>query len=154
MRRQGARKLPLGGVNQPADVGRLFCVGLQCEVFPKMMDGLDWILDVIEVDETGFEVRLGGGLLAAFFDHLEKGRQRLRVTPLPHELLALPVIGFVGLRRERHIFPAAAAGAEEQRGGGQHGNVIRADSHLAGNGIERAVVRRKFATSLRYSNSK
>jgi len=55
----------LGGVHQTPHQKRLFGVGPEFEVFAKMVDGLDRILDVFETNDAGLEVRLRRVLLAA-----------------------------------------------------------------------------------------
>ena len=109
-----------------------------------MVDRLDWILAMAQINQAGLKVRFGGGLLAAPLDHFEKRRERLRIAALPDQLLALPETAVVGLDRHRCPLATAATGRAEQRGEREGGRYLSADSHLAGKGIERAVVRRKF----------
>ena len=66
-----------------------------------------------------------GGVIAPFFDDLEKGAQRILIVTLLEELLPAAVLGIVGLGAEGQAVAALAAGREQQE---QHQPASQVDS--------------------------
>ncbi|MCX6946073.1 MAG: hypothetical protein NT173_15140 [Opitutales bacterium] len=128
-RGQRARKLALGGVDQPAHIDRLPRVGLQLEILPEVVDRRDRVLDVPQEDQPRLDVRLGRALVAAR-DHLEVGVERLLVAPLLRQLLALAVLGLVGLGGQRQALAPLTARGQQQREERPEGWNVQGFSHL------------------------
>ena len=78
-----------------------------------MVDRGDRVLEVLLIQEPGLEMRFGG-VIAPFFDDLEKSAQRILIVPLLEELLPAAVLRIVGLRAEGQAVAAFAASRKEQ----------------------------------------
>ena len=74
-----------------------------------MVDRSNRILDVLPVDQAGFQVRFRGRFRPAR-DHLQIVGQRFLRPSLPHQLLPLPVTGIVYLGDQHRGFAPPATG--------------------------------------------
>ena len=106
---QRPAKLAFRRLDLLAHKRRLPGVGLLLEVFSEMVDRSNRILDVLPVDQTGFQVRFRGRFRPAR-DHFQIVGQRLLRPSLPHQLLPFPVTGIVHFGDQHGGFPRPATG--------------------------------------------